>query len=139
MYVIPNAFNCSNIGTNNVTLYIRSTNGKIDSCSSILTVLDTIKPQLSCKDTTLYIGGSAIVIDSSYITSFISDNCGIDTIMINKTNFTCADIDTNRITIIVTDLSGNTDSCIANVIILDTLIPLVSCKDTVVYLNALEQ
>jgi gliding motility-associated-like protein len=57
--------------------------------------------------------------------------------MINKTNFTCADIDTNRITIIVTDLSGNTDSCIANVIILDTLIPLVSCKDTVVYLNAL--
>jgi gliding motility-associated-like protein len=137
MYIIPNSFNCSNTGVNNVKLYVRSINGKIDSCSSVLTVLDTIKPQLSCKDTTLYLAGGTISIDSSFVTSLITDNCGIGSVTLSKTNFTCTDLDTNRVTVIVTDLSGNIDSCVANVIMLDTLKPIVSCKDTVVYLSAL--
>jgi gliding motility-associated-like protein len=120
-------FNCTHIGPNNVTLYVYDLNNNLDSCVAIVTVLDTIKPTVICKDTTLYLDSTGnFVIDSSYINNGSNDACGIANITINTTIYSCVDTGINTITLYVTDNNGNIDSCTANITIRDTIIPIVS-------------
>lgn len=117
----------------------------IDSCGNTnihiqnVYVHDTIKPIVSCRDTTLYIDvlGSAISIDTGYILTSVSDNCSLDSVWLSttNTNFTCEDTGTHQVTIYAKDASGNIDSCIAVVTILDTILPTIMCNDTTVYLG----
>ncbi|MTE27609.1 HYR domain-containing protein, partial [Winogradskyella ouciana] len=44
MTVSPNTFNCSNIGSNTVTLTVTDTNGQTDTCTATVTVEDNIDP-----------------------------------------------------------------------------------------------
>jgi hypothetical protein len=49
-----------------------------------------------------------------------SDNCGLQSLVPNKTTFTCADAGQQHVTLTATDSSGNMHSCTAIVTILDT-------------------
>ena len=137
VYISDNLFNCIDTGANSVTIYITDVNGNLDSCISIVTVLDTINPMVVCKDTTIYLDaiGSA-TIDTSFILVSTTDVCGIDSVFISNNSFTCSDTGTNSVTIYVTDVNGNIDSCISTITILDTIKPIVTCKDTTIYLDA---
>ncbi|WP_372529680.1 LamG-like jellyroll fold domain-containing protein [Winogradskyella sp.] len=46
MTVSPNTFNCSNIGSNTVTLTVTDTNGQTDTCIATVTVEDNIDPTI---------------------------------------------------------------------------------------------
>jgi gliding motility-associated-like protein len=136
VYLSATSFNCSNIGANAVTLFARDVNGNIDSCSAVVTVLDTLTPIISCTDTTIYLNNSGFAtIDTSFVLGNLSDNCDIDSIQLSNTDFTCADVGVNNVTVIAWDQSGNLDSCLTQVTVLDTTNPTVSCTDTTIFLG----
>jgi gliding motility-associated-like protein len=128
-------YTCNNIGTNTATLYVLDLNGNLDSCISTITVVDTLHPIVACKDTTIYLNASGqITIDTSFVFRNVIDNCGVDSIWTNDTLFTCVNTGINIATIYARDVNGNVDSCVANVSVLDTIIPTVVCIDTTIYL-----
>ena len=111
--------------------------GNIDSCIANVIVIDSINPTVTCKDTTIYLNiNGTYTIDTSYIHVSNTDNCGVDSVWTNDTLYNCSSIGINQAIIYVRDVNGNTDSCLANVTVLDTLNPVVVCNDTTVYLSS---
>jgi gliding motility-associated-like protein len=122
------SFNCSNVGPNTVTLYARDTNRNIDSCTTTITVLDTIAPTVVCQNITISLdsnGNTSIV--ALDIDGGSSDNCAIATLTIDNRAFNCSNIGQNSVTLTVTDIYGNSSTCIAIVTVEDGMAPLVSC------------
>ncbi len=133
-------FGCADTGLYNATIYVQDAAGNIDSCISTLTIVDSVRPNVICKDTTVYLDVTGMyTIDSSYIDNGSSDACGIQRITLSRYTFTCADTGVNGVIMYVTDVNGNIDSCSANVTVIDTIGPLALCQDTTIYLDALGQ
>ncbi|NQX99161.1 MAG: gliding motility-associated C-terminal domain-containing protein, partial [Flavobacteriales bacterium] len=129
-------FNCNDIGPNNVTLYVTNNGGNIDSCVAIVTVIDTILPIVICQDITIYLdnNGNATILDSD-LNNGSNDSCGVVSVVASQTTFNCTDIGINNITLIISDVNGNIDSCIAIVTVIDTISPTVSCQNITLYLD----
>ena len=51
-----------------------------------------------------------------------TDNCDVATITLSQYNFNCSEVGNNPITMTVTDINGNINTCAANVIVIDTTI-----------------
>lgn len=62
------------------------------------------------------------------------DNCGMDTIMVDRDSFTCENLGVNEILFSAVDESGNMSSMIVEVTVLDTLAPFLDClmQDTLI-------
>ncbi|HEY9082768.1 MAG TPA: HYR domain-containing protein, partial [Vicingaceae bacterium] len=121
-------FTCSAIGTNNVTLYVTDTYGNIDSCTAIVTVMDTVGPTVICQNINVYVdnAGNVSIIPND-IDGGSSDMCGISAITASQTTFTCAELGLNNVTLYVEDNNGNIDSCVAQVTVYDTIAPTITC------------
>ena len=65
-----------------------------------------------------------------------ADNCQLNTISIDSSNFDCSNIGLNSIKFTAIDVSGNRDSVNVNVTVLDTLKPIISTQPLTVYLDA---
>ncbi len=128
-------FNCSSIGANTVTLTVRDAQGLTSTCTTTVTVLDTLAPVMSCQSVTVNLDGSGVAtITAADINSTSADNCGM-TMSLSKTTFDCTNIGTNTVTLIGTDASGNLDSCTALVTVVDATTPTVICKSATIYLD----
>lgn len=67
-------------------------------------------------------------LDPYGLVSNIDEACGIDSIAIDVTTVTCADIGTPvMVTVFVSDTSGNLASCVAEVHVVDNLAPVLTC------------
>jgi hypothetical protein len=129
-------FTCSNIGTNSVTLTVTDPTGNMSTCTSTVTVLDTISPTVVCQDITVYLGGTGNVsITAADVDGGTSDNCGAPTMSIDLSAFDCSMTGANTLTLTGTDASGNDNTCIATVTVMDTISPTVVCQDITVYLD----
>ena len=114
--------------------------GNSDSCFVSLTLSDTIPPSISCPSSQIRYYNSnceyAIGDFTSQVT--ISDNC--DTLFsISQFPITGSLVQSDTlIKIIVSDATGNVDSCIFNLFLLDTIQPtIVACpNDTIFYLDS---
>ena len=128
-------FTCAELGLNNITLYVEDNNGNIDSCVAQVTVYDTIAPAITCPtnqevstdNTCMY-----EIEDYTSMTTSSLDNCDMNNVIITQIpaagSFITADNIINDkgqtvVSIIVEDLSGNTDTCefIVNVTCIDAL------------------
>ena len=129
-------FDCSNTGANTITLTVTDASGNTDVCTSTITVLDTISPTIVCQDITVYLDATGNAsITSSDVDGGSSDNCGVPTLGIDVSAFTCAMTGANTITLTGTDASGNTNMCIATVTVLDTISPTMVCQNITAYLD----
>ncbi|TXF87849.1 hypothetical protein FUA23_16960, partial [Neolewinella aurantiaca] len=72
---------------------------------------------------------------SSNIDGGSTDNCGDVTFSEDITDFTCADIGENVVTLTVTDAAGNTSTCTSTVTVEDNIAPEVTVTDQVIVLN----
>src|SRR5690606_18278370 len=128
IYTYPNLLNCNNLGTDTVLLIIRDNALNADTCFALVTLLDTISPIISCRADTVYLDslGSITVFENQFIDS-IFDNCAIDSIWLNKNQFTCADTGLFPIKIYAVDFSGNIDSCQTTLLIIDSILPTLTC------------
>jgi hypothetical protein len=131
MTVQPNAFGCSNIGTNQVILTVTDASGNTSKCTSTVTVKDNMAPEVRCKGITVYLDQTGKAqIKASDINNGSTDNCGIRSMEAIPSVFTCSNVGTQNVELIVTDASGNSSKCSAQVKVLDTIPPTVSCKST---------
>ena len=100
-------------------------------------LFDVIPPQPRCKDITVQIDAEGqATITADQIDNGSSDNQGIESLAVSPCTFTCADTGSNPVTLTVTDLSGNTDTCLASVRVEDNANPIARCKDITVQLDA---
>lgn len=100
------------------------------SSNVVLIAIETEQPTMKCRDVTISLdtaGTASIPIDS--INNGSSDNCTLDTLMLDTTLFSCADGPFQMVILTGTDNAGNTDTCMARVQIEDKLPPNTACKD----------
>ncbi len=131
-------FTCAEIGANNVLLTVTDAVGATSTCAAIVTVIDSIPPSISCPSAiTVPLNSSGnFTVNQSIINSltFPLDNCGNTTVSINgqsSVTFSCANIGMNNVTLIITDLSGNTATCSSVVTIIDTTQPIAICPSVI--------
>ena len=134
--VTPSSFNCTNAGANMVTLSVIDNNGNSASCTATVTVEDTIPPTAVCQDVTIQLDASGNAsITAGDIDNGSNDACGIDSLAVSPTTFTCTNVGGNAVTLTVTDNNGNVSSCGATVTIEDTVPPVAVCQDVTVQLD----
>jgi hypothetical protein len=136
--VNPNTFTCANVGPNTVILTVTDVNNNVSTCSSIVTVEDTIPPVALCQDITVQldaIGNGSITAQD--IDNGSNDACGIASISANPTTFTCANVGPNTVTLTVTDVNNNVSTCTSVVTVEDTVPPVALCQDLTVQLDAI--
>jgi hypothetical protein len=122
------------LGTTTVTYTADDAAGNTATCAFDITVNDSIAPNAICQNVTvnLDINGNgsttAVAVDNGS-----SDNCIVDTLVLSQTAFTCANAGANTVTLVVTDLSGNSSTCTAVVTVVAQAVtataasPVIDC------------
>jgi PKD repeat protein len=135
--VNPSTFDCSNVGTNTVTLTVTDVNGNVSTCDATVTIEDNVDPIAVCQDITVQLdadGNASIV--AADIDNGSSDNCAIASLAVNPNTFDCSNVGANTVTLTVTDVNGNSSTCDATVTIDDNVDPTAVCQDITVQLDA---
>ena len=115
-------------GVYTVSLTLGSPNCN-SSDSVTITVQDDQNPVATCQNFDLVLDASGNgVLQASDIDNGSTDNCGIQSYSISQTNFSCADLGNNTVTLTVTDTSNNVSTCTATV----NVLPLFDAPTNVV-------
>jgi len=110
-------FDCSDIGANDVVLSVEDEDGNVSTCTSVVTVEDNFDPVSQCKSATIKLDASGSAnITTADIDNGSTDNCSIASFVLDQTDFTTEGDKTVKLT--VTDASGNSSSCNANLTVL---------------------
>ena len=135
IYLSQNTFTCADVGTNNITVFAEDLSGNVSSSPVVITVLDTIPPALAVNHLEIFLDGTGnATITAAMANAGSSDSCGVASVSIGQSNFTCADIGLNRVNFIATDIHGNTDSTTFNVLVHDTTTQVLNCiADTTLF------
>jgi gliding motility-associated-like protein len=102
------SFTCSEEGSNTVYLIASDVNGNIDSASATVTVIDSIKPTITClADTTICSS------TFTFTTPTGNDNCSIASVIQTAgiASGGTYPVGTTTNTFVITDVNGNIDSC----------------------------
>jgi len=137
LVVSPNVFSCAELDANAVVLTVTDVNGNVSTCNATVTVEDPIPPVAVCQDVAVVLDASG---NASIVTGDVdngsSDNCAVQSLSLNQTAFTCADVPSATVTLTVTDVEGNTATCDATVTVSDPTDPTANCQDVFVNLDA---
>jgi hypothetical protein len=137
----PSSGDFVGLGTYTISFMAVDEYGNSSTCSYDITVEDQQAPDAVCNDITVYLlgpsGGTSVPL--SALDGGSSDNCGPVTITSPNSplNFDCDDLGVNPITLVVTDVHNLQSTCIANVNVVDTMMPVISCMDATLQLDAL--
>ena len=97
---------------------------------------DEIQPAVITKDTLLFLDetGLALLTEEDVIES-ASDNCGLNDTTLSQLTFGCEDAGEVTIDVTVTDKNGNDTTGQSVITVEDTIIPSLSVRNTIVYLD----
>ncbi|GAB4159809.1 MAG: hypothetical protein Tsb0033_14860 [Winogradskyella sp.] len=129
-------FDCSNLGTNTVTLTITDVNGRTSNATATVTVTDSTDPLAVSQDVTIELDSNGNAsLTSEAIDGGSSDNCGIGSSSIDVSGFSCADLGANTVNLTVFDASGNSNTTTATVTVEDNLNPIPLGQDITIGLE----
>ena len=135
--VSPADFQCAQVGLNAVTLTGTDAYGNQASCTSLVTVIDTVPPTALCQSTTVYLGTNGEAsLSPAQIDGGSADACGIAAMEVSKPFLYCDDLGSTNVLLIVTDNNGNESACVAVVNVEDPIAPVASCQDASISLGA---
>ncbi|MEL7123256.1 MAG: T9SS type A sorting domain-containing protein, partial [Bacteroidota bacterium] len=121
---------------NTVTLTVTDNNNKTSTCPATVTVEDNIAPNALCTNVTIQLDASGNATTTAEAVGVGSnDACGILSISLNKTAYTCTDEGTNSPTLTVTDNNGNVSTCSPSITVEDNIKPIALCQDVTVQLD----
>jgi hypothetical protein len=126
-------FTCAHIGSNSVQLTVVDASGNDASCTATVTVTENVPPIAVCQPVTLSLNGAGQAqLPGALINGGSSDNCGIATLLPSQFLFNCSHVGVQPVTLTVTDGSGNTATCTAQVSIVDATAPAITCTNLIV-------
>ena len=134
--VNPNAFDCSNIGANAVTVTVTDVSGNTATCNATVTVSDNLAPTAICQNIIVQLdaSGNASIVAAD-VDNGSTDNCAIDNMSVTPNTFTCSEIGPNTVTLTVMDVNGLVSTCNATVTVEDLLGPTATCQNITVALD----
>ncbi len=135
----PNTFNCAQIGMHTVTLKATDAGGNTATCTAKVTVRDISGPTAKCKNATIYLDGSGhATLTTAQVNNGSTDNCVIETMSIDWTQFNCSELSNTPwpVNLNMTDVNGNSSSCLAYVTVKDAIAPTAICEDVTVSLGS---
>lgn len=128
-------FDCSNLGTNAVTLTVTDVNGNVSLAEATVMVVDVIAPTVITKDVTVELDeNGAYTVTAGDINNGTFDNCTFD-LSVDNNSFDCSTLGEHIVTLTATDASGNTTSESAVVTVIDNAGPVIVVKDIDVFLD----
>ncbi len=125
-----------NKGTNVIEYIVFDGSGNSASCTFNISVLDIEPPVITCRDTSVAqahpSGLLPLLVDPAIVVASVTDNCEVGDYQFMNTDFNCSSIDSFvAVTVVVSDLSGNTSQCVSNVkiipFVLDPLAQSLVC------------
>ncbi len=131
------AFNCSNLGMNNVVLTASDISGNSGSAAAQVEVLDNTAPTVVVENIDVFLNadGEAFIVPSDIEVS-ASDNCQIASRVLNLNAFTCADLSQEiEVILTVTDNSGNETQKSALISVLESIAPVAVAQGYTIELD----
>ncbi len=126
--VTPDFFACNDaiIAPTEVILTVTDTSGVFSTCTALVTVVDDLDPMVTCQDITISLDGDGEAsITAMDVIDTASDECGIDSESVTPSDFDCDDkMSTTTVTVTVSDPSGNSATCDAEVTVVDDEAPI---------------
>ncbi len=117
------------VGVHTITVTAKDSCQNTSSRTIILNINDTSIPTAICiTDINLSLGtGGMAMLPLSSVDDGSFDNCGgttaLDTMFLSKNIFNCSDLGLNEITLTVVDSSGNSNSCISRIVVVNDGVP----------------
>jgi gliding motility-associated-like protein len=109
------------IGSTSVTWTVTDASGNSATSNQIVTVIDTIAPIANLSDVTLSLSTSGFaLLSSTAIDLGSTDNCGIESISLSQSIFSCDDLGTKTILVTIIDNYGNSTTESIQVTILES-------------------
>ncbi len=106
------------VGSSTITITINDlqpTNND-STFSFVLTLEDNVAPVALCQDVLVQLDATGNAsITPAQANNGSTDDCGIQSITLSQSNFTCTDVGTQLVDLIVTDIVGNSSICQFNV------------------------
>jgi hypothetical protein len=130
--VEPSVFDCNDLGFNEVALIVIDSSGNADTCYRTINISNSIAPNLVCRDTTVYLGpdGKVTIAPELILNKEASDCFGNIALELSDSIFTCDDKGANIVKLSL--LNGTyANYCEAVVTVLDTLAPVLECKEEI--------
>ena len=129
-------FDCNDVGENKVTLRVEDVGGGATEAEVTVTVVDNTPPVLQAQAITLYLdktgkGG----VKAEQVGAASTDNCGLDSLALSRTEFSCDDIGENEIQLKGWDKSGNESELMITITVADTIRPVIVARDVTLYLD----
>ncbi|WP_051285364.1 M36 family metallopeptidase [Aequorivita capsosiphonis] len=116
------------VGTTTNTFEYDDGVNPVQTCSFDVTINDTELPAAVCQNISVQLDASGNAsITVAEVENGSTDNCAIDSMSISSDSFTCDDLGDNDITLTITDVNGNSATCVAVVTVEDTIAPDLTC------------
>jgi hypothetical protein len=144
MSVSPNTFNCTNLGSNIVTLTVTDTNGNIGTESATVTVEDKTAPVINGMpiDKTVILAMNTCAKQVGWTKPTASDACGAVIPISDNADFeefgsTSLSAGVHVITYTATDASGNSSTASFTITVKDTISPTITGCPVVAPVNTI--
>jgi len=130
-------FSCTDVGSNTITLTVEDASGNRGTATVTVAVEETVAPVAAAQNITVFLNVDGMAsVQPSDIDNGSTDNCDIDVMSLDVTNFTCADVGVNNVTLIVRDAAGNSSTASATVTVEDNIAPVAIAQNITVQLDA---
>ncbi|MBO0357613.1 T9SS type A sorting domain-containing protein [Hymenobacter sp. BT186] len=110
-------FTCANVGPNQVTLTVRDNAGNVTAQTVTVLVVDNTAPRILAAGFQVSLQNGTRTIEANDVDYGSTDNCGIASLRISPSTFTCANVGPNPVTLTVTDNSGNVSTQTVTVVV----------------------
>ena len=130
-------FDCTDVGTSTLEFSARDISGNTATTNFTVTVEDNVAPEAIAQDLTIQLDATGnAATTAAAVDNGSNDACGIASRSLSQTNFGCADLGPNNVTLTVTDNNGNESTTTAVVTVEDTAPTIAIAQDLTVELDA---